>query len=103
MYDYYNYLRGVVCGQVLDMEPLPKVKHAAGSWKFPRKRRRSNTDPDPDTPNGTTLTACYSRARREGGGSSKISLGVWGIRRRIYFSLKKALIWSLSVVFQNLI
>ncbi|XP_028171166.1 zinc finger RNA-binding protein 2 [Ostrinia furnacalis] len=38
--------------KVLDMEPLPKLKHAAGGWKFPRKRRRSNTDPDPDTPNG---------------------------------------------------
>ncbi|XP_050350149.1 zinc finger RNA-binding protein isoform X2 [Nymphalis io] len=38
--------------KVLDMEPLPKVKHAAGNWKFPRKRRRSNTDQDPDTPNG---------------------------------------------------
>ncbi|CAH0718074.1 unnamed protein product, partial [Brenthis ino] len=38
--------------KVLDMEPLPKVKHVAGSWKFPRKRRRSNTDHDPDTPNG---------------------------------------------------
>lgn len=35
------------------MEPLPKLKHTAGSWKFPRKRRRSNTDHDPDTPNGT--------------------------------------------------
>ncbi|CAH2981982.1 unnamed protein product [Chilo suppressalis] len=34
--------------KVLDMEPLPKVKHAAGGWKFPRKRRRSVTDPDPD-------------------------------------------------------
>ncbi|XP_045775329.1 zinc finger RNA-binding protein isoform X6 [Maniola jurtina] len=38
--------------KVLDMEPLPKVKHAAGGWKFPRKRRRSNTDNDADTPNG---------------------------------------------------
>ncbi|KAL0870804.1 hypothetical protein ABMA27_005731 [Loxostege sticticalis] len=38
--------------KVLDMEPLPKLKHAAGGWKFPRKRRRSNTDNDPDTPNG---------------------------------------------------
>ncbi|KAI5643941.1 DZF domain-containing protein [Phthorimaea operculella] len=38
--------------KVLDMEPLPKVKHAAGGWKFPRKRRRSNTDAEGDTPNG---------------------------------------------------
>ncbi|KAJ2949367.1 hypothetical protein O0L34_g15280 [Tuta absoluta] len=38
--------------KVLDMEPLPKVKHAAGGWKFPRKRRRSNTDAEADTPNG---------------------------------------------------
>ncbi|CAH0687617.1 unnamed protein product [Spodoptera exigua] len=38
--------------KVLDMEPLPKLKHATGAWKFPRKRRRSNTDTEPDTPNG---------------------------------------------------
>ncbi|XP_039758213.1 zinc finger RNA-binding protein isoform X3 [Pararge aegeria] len=38
--------------KVLDMEPLPKVKHVTGGWKFPRKRRRSNTDADQDTPNG---------------------------------------------------
>ncbi|XP_052742351.1 zinc finger RNA-binding protein isoform X6 [Bicyclus anynana] len=38
--------------KVLDMEPLPKVKHASGGWKFPRKRRRSNTDADQDTHNG---------------------------------------------------
>ncbi|XP_050679500.1 spermatid perinuclear RNA-binding protein-like [Leptidea sinapis] len=37
--------------KVLDMEPLPKAK-AGGAWKFPRKRRRSNTDADGDTPNG---------------------------------------------------
>ncbi|GBP61748.1 Zinc finger RNA-binding protein [Eumeta japonica] len=30
--------------KVLDMEPLPKAKHPNGPWKFPRKRRRSNTD-----------------------------------------------------------
>ncbi|VVC98766.1 unnamed protein product [Leptidea sinapis] len=40
-----------VVTQVLDMEPLPKAK-AGGAWKFPRKRRRSNTDADGDTPNG---------------------------------------------------
>ncbi|CAG4955466.1 unnamed protein product [Parnassius apollo] len=39
--------------KVLDMEPLPKLKHAGGGWKFPRKRRRSNTDPEPDQPNGS--------------------------------------------------
>ncbi|KAJ0174932.1 hypothetical protein K1T71_009073 [Dendrolimus kikuchii] len=38
--------------KVLDMEPLPKLKHASGGWKFPRKRRRSNTDADGDQPNG---------------------------------------------------
>ncbi|XP_049871593.1 zinc finger RNA-binding protein isoform X2 [Pectinophora gossypiella] len=38
--------------KVLDMEPLPKVKHATGGWKFPRKRRRSNTDAEGETPNG---------------------------------------------------
>ncbi|XP_026740930.1 zinc finger RNA-binding protein isoform X3 [Trichoplusia ni] len=38
--------------KVLDMEPLPKLKHTTGAWKFPRKRRRSNTDADADTPNG---------------------------------------------------
>ncbi|KAM3960452.1 LOW QUALITY PROTEIN: zinc-finger protein 72D [Aphomia sociella] len=38
--------------KVLDMEPLPKVKHATGGWKFPRKRRRSNTDTEGDQPNG---------------------------------------------------
>ncbi|XP_045500992.1 zinc finger RNA-binding protein isoform X1 [Colias croceus] len=37
--------------KVLDMQPLPKLKAGAG-WKFPRKRRRSNTDNDHDTPNG---------------------------------------------------
>lgn len=34
------------------MEPLPKAKHATGAWKFPRKRRRSNTDNEHDAPNG---------------------------------------------------
>ncbi|XP_075979803.1 zinc-finger protein 72D isoform X2 [Anticarsia gemmatalis] len=38
--------------KVLDMEPLPKLKHTTGAWKFPRKRRRSNTDTEADTPNG---------------------------------------------------
>ncbi|XP_041981040.1 zinc finger RNA-binding protein isoform X2 [Aricia agestis] len=41
--------------KVLDMEPLPKVKHPAGgsgAWKFPRKRRRSTADPEGDAPNG---------------------------------------------------
>lgn len=38
--------------QVLDMEPLPKIKHPTGAWKFPRKRRRSNTDAEGETPNG---------------------------------------------------
>ncbi|XP_030028321.1 zinc finger RNA-binding protein isoform X3 [Manduca sexta] len=38
--------------KVLDMEPLPKLKHATGGWKFPRKRRRSNTDAETDQPNG---------------------------------------------------
>ncbi|XP_021203182.2 zinc finger RNA-binding protein isoform X2 [Bombyx mori] len=38
--------------KVLDMEPLPKAKHATGAWKFPRKRRRSNTDNEHDAPNG---------------------------------------------------
>ncbi|CAK1541976.1 unnamed protein product [Leptosia nina] len=40
--------------KVLDMEPLPKLKTGGGanSWKFPRKRRRSHTDHDHDTPNG---------------------------------------------------
>ncbi|XP_014359332.2 zinc finger RNA-binding protein isoform X7 [Papilio machaon] len=38
--------------KVLDMEMLPKPKHTGGPWKFPRKRRRSNTDTDPDQPNG---------------------------------------------------
>ncbi|XP_060804389.1 zinc finger RNA-binding protein isoform X2 [Amyelois transitella] len=33
--------------KVLDMEQLPKLKHAA-SWKFPRKRRRSHSDADAD-------------------------------------------------------
>ncbi|CAH1637143.1 unnamed protein product [Spodoptera littoralis] len=43
---------GEALRRVLDMEPLPKLKHATGAWKFPRKRRRSNTDTEPDTPNG---------------------------------------------------
>ncbi|XP_047995890.1 zinc finger RNA-binding protein isoform X1 [Leguminivora glycinivorella] len=38
--------------KVLDMEPLPKLKHPAGPWKFPRKRRRSHTDAESDQPNG---------------------------------------------------
>lgn len=38
--------------QVLDMDPLPKIKHPTGAWKFPRKRRRSNTDAEGETPNG---------------------------------------------------
>ncbi|XP_026325781.1 zinc finger RNA-binding protein isoform X3 [Hyposmocoma kahamanoa] len=38
--------------KVLDMEPLPKIKHPTGAWKFPRKRRRSNTDAEGETPNG---------------------------------------------------
>ncbi|KAI8434408.1 hypothetical protein MSG28_012446 [Choristoneura fumiferana] len=38
--------------KVLDMEPLPKQKHPAGAWKFPRKRRRSHTDAESDQPNG---------------------------------------------------
>lgn len=46
--------------QVLDMEPLPKLKHAAGGWKFPRKRRRSNTDPEADQPNGTDIFIIYT-------------------------------------------
>ncbi|XP_068622409.1 zinc finger RNA-binding protein isoform X2 [Battus philenor] len=38
--------------KVLDMEMLPKLKHTSGGWKFPRKRRRSNTDAEADQPNG---------------------------------------------------
>ncbi|XP_053611909.1 zinc finger RNA-binding protein isoform X3 [Plodia interpunctella] len=34
--------------KVLDMEPLPKLKHLSGGWKFPRKRRRSLSDHDND-------------------------------------------------------
>ncbi|CAG9565846.1 unnamed protein product [Danaus chrysippus] len=37
--------------KVLEIEPLPKLKHPAG-WKFPRKRRRSAADNEPDAPNG---------------------------------------------------
>lgn len=44
--------------QVLDMEPLPKLKHTTGPWKFPRKRRRSNTDTEADTPNGNNFLTC---------------------------------------------
>ncbi|KPI97055.1 Zinc finger RNA-binding protein [Papilio xuthus] len=50
-----QYLRQIAFRQihkVLDMEMLPKPKHTGGPWKFPRKRRRSNTDTDPDQPNG---------------------------------------------------
>lgn len=51
-----QFLRQVAFRQihkVLDMEPLPKTaKTHTGPWKFPRKRRRSNTDAEGDTPNG---------------------------------------------------
>ncbi|XP_032514501.1 zinc finger RNA-binding protein isoform X3 [Danaus plexippus] len=37
--------------KVLEIEPLPKLKHTTG-WKFPRKRRRSAADNESDAPNG---------------------------------------------------